>query len=62
MVNSNDVIKHYYWPFIFDLCFMNPDVMNVCMRKTKRFLDEHMTYIFLNERILQPSLKMCVFI
>ena len=26
MVNANDLIKPYYWPKIFDLCFLNPDV------------------------------------
>ena len=59
MVNGNDLIKHNYWPYIFDLCFLNPDVY---ILKNEWHLDLYIAYIFLSERILQTFLKMCVFI
>ena len=55
MVNGNDLLQHNYWTYIFDLCFLNPDV---CILKSEWYLDFHIAYIFLNERILQTFLKM----
>ena len=61
MVNGNDlkyvIIGHV--AYISDLCFLNPDLYNV---KTEWYLDLYMAYIFLNGKILQTFLKMCVFI
>ena len=59
IVNGNDLIKHNYWPHLYlTICFLNPDVY---LLKTGCYSDLYMAYIFLNARLLQPFLKMCVF-
>ena len=57
MVNGNELIKHIDHIYIFDLCYLNP---NVYIPKTEWYLSLYMAHIFLKVRTLQPFLKMLV--
>ena len=53
MVNGNGLIKHNYWPYLY---LTEPRC--IYMLKTECHLDLYMAYIFLNARLLQPSVSM----
>ena len=58
MVNGNDLVKHNYLPYIY-IYILNLDVY---IFTTDWYKGLYIAHIFLNERILQIFLKMCVFI